>query len=459
MAISQSIFRQYDVRGIVGTDLTDEVAYGLGRGYAAYLHTHGITGAVAVGRDNRPSGDALRDALVRGLTECGVNVVDVGVVPTPLLYWTLHHEPVVGGIQITGSHNPPEYNGFKMCVGTGSLHSEEIQVLYRLIVGGVFPSGAGAVRHVPVIDRYVSDIAARVGRITRPDGSTLKVVFDCGNGAAALVAPQLMTALGIDGIGLFTESDGTFPNHHPDPTVPENLEDCIAAVKARGAEIGVAFDGDADRIGVVDRDGRIIWGDHILILYARDVLSRTGAGQPIIFDVKCSQALMDGIEKAGGVPVMWKTGHSLIKDKMKEMHAPIAGEMSGHMFFTESFYGHDDALYAAARLLRIIADSGKRIDELLADVPPFVSTPELRIETDEESKFAIVGRAATHFKATHEVIDVDGVRVLFGDGWGLLRASNTQPVIVARFEASSADRLAEIRGVMEGWLQTQGVSL
>lgn len=459
MSISQTIFRQYDVRGIVGTDLTEEVAYGLGRGYAAYLDANGIKGAVAVGRDNRPSGDALRDALVRGLTECGVDVVDVGVVPTPLLYWTLHHEPVVGGIQITGSHNPPEYNGFKMCVGTGSLHGEEIQVLYRLIVGGVFPSGAGAVRHVPVIDRYVDDIAARVGRITRPDGSTLKVVYDCGNGAAALVAPQLMTALGIDGVGLFTESDGTFPNHHPDPTVPENLEDCVAAVKASGAEIGVAFDGDADRIGVVDRDGRIIWGDHILILYARDVLARTGAGQPIIFDVKCSQALMDGIEKAGGVPVMWKTGHSLIKDKMKEMHAPIAGEMSGHMFFTESFYGHDDALYAAARLLRIIADSGKRIDELLADVPPFVSTPELRIDTDEASKFAIVDRAASHFKATHEVIDVDGVRVLFGDGWGLLRASNTQPVIVARFEASSAERLAEIRGVMEGWLHTQGVSL
>jgi phosphomannomutase / phosphoglucomutase len=459
MSISQTIFRQYDVRGIVGTDLTEEVAYGLGRGYAAYLDVNGIKGAVAVGRDNRPSGDALRDALVRGLNECGVDVVDVGVVPTPLLYWTLHHEPVVGGIQITGSHNPPEYNGFKMCVGTGSLHGEEIQVLYRLIVGGVFPSGAGAVRHVPVIDRYVEDIAARVGRITRPDGSTLRVVYDCGNGAAALVAPQLMSALGIDGVGLFTESDGTFPNHHPDPTVPENLEDCISAVKASGAEIGVAFDGDADRIGVVDRDGRIIWGDHILILYARDVLARTGAGQPIIFDVKCSQALMDGIEKAGGVPVMWKTGHSLIKDKMKEMHAPIAGEMSGHMFFTESFYGHDDALYAAARLLRIIADSGKRIDELLADVPPFVSTPELRIDTDEESKFAIVARAAAHFKATHEVIDVDGVRVLFGDGWGLLRASNTQPVIVARFEASSAERLAEIRGVMEGWLHTQGVSL
>lgn len=459
MSISQTIFRQYDVRGIVGRDLTVEVAYGIGRGYAAYLGTHGIKGAVAVGRDNRPSGNALRDALVRGLTECGVDVVDIGVVPTPLLYWALHHEPVVGGIQITGSHNPAEYNGFKMCVGTGSMHGEEIQRLYRLITDGAFPSGHGTVRHAPVIDRYVQDIAARVGRITHRDGSPLKVVYDCGNGAGALVAPQLMAALGIDAIGLFTESDGTFPNHHPDPTVPGNLIDCIAAVLEHGAEIGVAFDGDADRIGVVDRHGRIIWGDHILILYARDVLARTGSGQPIIFDVKCSQALTDGITKAGGVPIMWKTGHSLIKDKMKETAAPIAGEMSGHMFFTEGFYGHDDALYATARLLRIIADSGQRIDEMLADVPPFVSTPELRIDTDEVAKFAIVARAAEHFGATHDIIDVDGVRVLFGDGWGLLRASNTQPVIVARFEAGSAARLAEIRAVMETWLHTQGVSL
>lgn len=459
MAISATIFRQYDVRGIVGTDLTDEVAYGIGRGYAAYLANKGIVGAVAVGRDNRPSGASLRDALVRGLTECGYDVIDVGVVPTPLLYWALHHEPVVGGIQITGSHNPPEYNGFKMSVGTGSLHGDEIQVLYHLIVDGAFPSGQGRVTHVEVIDRYVQDIVERVGTITRADGSRLKVVYDCGNGAGALVAPQLMAALGIDGVGLFTESDGTFPNHHPDPTVPENLEDCIAAVRREGAEIGVAFDGDADRIGVVDANGRIIWGDHILILYARDVLARTGKGQPIIFDVKCSQALTDGIEKAGGTAVMWKTGHSLIKDKMKSMNAPIAGEMSGHMFFTEGFYGHDDALYGAARLLRIIADSGQRIDELLADVPPFVSTPEIRIDTDEQQKFAIVERAAAHFGATHDVIDVDGVRVLFGDGWGLLRASNTQPVIVARFEASSEERLAAIRGEMEGWLLEQGVRL
>jgi phosphomannomutase/phosphoglucomutase len=311
---------------------------------------------------------------------------------------------------------------------------------------------------VEVIDRYVTDIVTRIGPITRPDGSAVRVVYDCGNGAGALVAPQLMAALGVDGIGLFTESDGTFPNHHPDPTVPENLADCIAAVQREGAELGLAFDGDADRIGVVDRHGHIIWGDHILLLYARDVLARTGRGQPIIFDVKCSQALMDGITAAGGKPVMWKTGHSLIKDKMKAMGAPIAGEMSGHMFFTEGFYGHDDALYAAARLLRIVADSGQPIDGLLADVPPFVSTPEIRIDTDEETKFAVMSRAVEHFRATHDVIDVDGVRVLFGDGWGLLRASNTQPVIVARYEATTPERLDAIRGEMEGWLREQGVT-
>lgn len=458
MAISQTIFRQYDVRGIVGHDLTDEVAYGIGRGYAALLEARGIQGAVAVGRDNRPSGVALQAALVRGLTECGVDVVDIGVVPTPLLYWSLHHHPVVGGIQITGSHNPPEYNGFKMCLGTASLHGADIQALYGAIVQGTFPAGQGTMRQVEVIAPYVADIAARIGPLRHRDGTPLKIVYDCGNGAGALVAPQLMQALGVEGLGLFTESDGTFPNHHPDPTVPENLADCIDAVRRSGAEMGIAFDGDADRIGVVDATGRIIWGDHILLLYARDVLARTGQGQPIIFDVKCSQALMDGIAAAGGVPVMWKTGHSLIKDKMKAMHAPIAGEMSGHMFFTEGFYGHDDALYAAARLLRIVADAGQTIEALLADVPPFVSTPELRIDTDEATKFAIMAKAVPYFRERYEVIDVDGVRVLFGDGWGLLRASNTQPVIVARYEARTAERLAEIREIMESWLRAQGVT-
>lgn len=457
MTIASGIFRQYDVRGIVGRDLTAEVAHALGGAYAALLKERGVSGEVAVGRDNRPSGTMLRDALVQGLTEAGVSVVDIDVVPTPLLYWSLHHLPVVGGIQITGSHNPAEYNGFKLSFGTGSLHGEDIQRLLALIRADAAPKGGppGRVRREQVIDRYVADVAARIGKISRP----MKVVYDCGNGAGALVAPQLMRALGLNAVGLFTESDGTFPNHHPDPTVPENLEDLVAAVKRERAEIGLAFDGDADRIGMVDGEGRIVWGDHILILYARDVLARAGAGQPIIFDVKCSQALPDEIRKAGGTPIMWKTGHSLIKEKMKETRAPLAGEMSGHMFFTEGFYGHDDALYGAARLLRIVADSGRPVRELLANVPEFVSTPEIRVDCDDRLKFEIVQRAVDHFRSRHDVIDVDGVRVLYGDGWGLIRASNTQPIIVTRFEARTAARLAEIRGEMEGWLRQQGAAV
>ena len=455
MTIVPGIFRQYDIRGIVGRDLTTEAAGGIGVAFATYLAEHGKTGAVVVGRDNRPSGDELRDALVAGLTSSGVDVIDIGVVPTPLNYWALHHLDVVAGVQITGSHNPPEYNGFKLSVKGGSMHGEEIQELYRIIQGGRTRRGTGRAREEQVIDRYIDDVVARTGKLARP----IRVVYDCGNGAGALVAPQLFAKLGVQGRGLFCESDGTFPNHHPDPTVPENLEDLIAAVKQDKAEIGIAFDGDADRIGVVDDTGKIIWGDHILILYARDVLARTGKGQPIIFDVKCSQALPTEIEKAGGKPVMWKTGHSLIKDKMKETHAPIAGEMSGHMFFSEGFYGHDDAMYGAARLLRIIASAGKTVRELLADVPSFVSTPELRIDVPEELKFGLVDKAVAHFRASHDVIDVDGVRVLFGDGWGLIRASNTQPVIVARYEARTPERLAAIRGEMEGWLRSQGVKV
>ena len=447
------IFRQYDVRGIVGRDLTADVARALGRAYATYLGEE-RRGAVAVGRDNRPSGEMLRDALVDGLTSAGRDVVDIGVVPTPLLYWSLHHVKVTGGIQITGSHNPPEYNGFKLSVGTSSLHGDEIQQLYRLAAKPAPDRRPkGSVREEAVIDGYIDDIVERIGTLARP----ITAVYDCGNGAGSIVAPRLFSRLGVRGRGIFCESDGTFPNHHPDPTVPENLEDLIAAVKRDGAEIGIAFDGDADRIGVVDDRGTIVWGDRVLILYAQDVLARTGKGQSIIFDVKCSQALPDAIEKAGGKPIMWKTGHSLIKDKMKEAGAPVAGEMSGHMFFEEGFYGHDDALYGAARLLRIIANRGGTVRELLADVPDFVSTPELRIDVAEEQKFAIVDRAVRHFRALHDVSDVDGVRVLYGDGWGLLRASNTQPVLVARYEARTPERLQAIRAEMEEWLRSQGV--
>jgi phosphomannomutase / phosphoglucomutase len=454
MAIASGIFRQYDIRGVVGSDLTTEAARAIGSAYAEYLREHETLGTVVVSRDNRPSGAALRDALVEGLTTAGADVVDIGVVPTPLNYWALHHLPVSGGIQITGSHNPPEYNGFKLSVGTASLHGEEIQHL-RALAFAERPAAAhtGVVRETNVIDRYVDDIAQRVGRLARP----IRAVYDCGNGAGALVAPALFERLGLEGRGLFCESDGTFPNHHPDPTVPENLTALIDAVRRDGAEIGIAFDGDADRIGVVDEDGTIVWGDRILILYARDVLERTGRGQPIIFDVKCSQALPAAVERAGGQPIMWKTGHSLIKEKMRETHAPIAGEMSGHMFFTEGFYGHDDAMYGAARLLRILADSRRTVKQLLADVPDYVSTPEIRIDVPEEIKFDLVERAVKHFRSIHDVNDVDGVRVLFGDGWGLIRASNTQPVIVARYEALTSGRLAAIRGEMEGWLRAQGV--
>ena len=451
--INPSIFRQYDIRGVVGDDLTTEAAEGIGRGYATLLAERGIHGAVAIGRDNRHSGGALRDALVKGLTECGCDVVDIGIAPTPVLYWSLHHCGVVGGIQVTGSHNPPEFNGFKLSVGATSLHGDGIQHLYGLIAQSGNAAKTGSVRTVQVLDDYVKDIAARIGPIKRP----IKVVVDCGNGVGALTAPQVCNALGVETTLLFAESDGTFPNHHPDPTVVANLQDLIAAVKRTGSELGIGFDGDADRIGIVDGNGTIIWGDYLLLLYARDVLARTGTGQSIIFDVKCSQALPDAIRGAGGVPLMWKTGHSLIKEKMKELHAPLAGEMSGHMFFTEGFYGHDDAIYAAARLLRILGDSGKRVDELLADVPRFVSTPELRIDCPDDRKFEIVRAAQQHFAKTREVIDVDGARILYGDGWGLIRASNTQPILVCRFEARTDARLGEIRGEVEGWLKTQGI--
>lgn len=455
MSLSRAIFREYDIRGVTGKDLTPEVASSIGRAFAAFMREKNIAGEIAVGRDNRPSGTALHAALLKGLTESGVNVVDIGVVPTPLAYWAQHKLNVVGGIQITGSHNPPEYNGFKLGLGKNSVYGKDIQHFYELIVAGEFPSGNGTVRIEEVIDRYIDDVVERIG----PIKGNLKVVVDCGNGAGALVAPQLMKRLGVNATCLFCESDGTFPNHHPDPTVEANLKDIIAEVAKQKADIGIALDGDADRIGLIDNEGEIIWGDHILILYARDVLERTGKGQSIIFDVKCSQALPEEITKAGGKPVMWKTGHSLIEEKMHETHAPIAGEMSGHMFFSEGFYGFDDALYGAARLLRIVADGGRSVHDMLADVPKFVATPELRIDCPDDKKFGIVEAATKYFKARHEVIDVDGVRVLFGDGWGLIRASNTQPVLVMRFEARTAEHLAQIRAEMEGWLMEQGIAV
>jgi phosphomannomutase/phosphoglucomutase len=455
MPLSRAIFREYDIRGIAGRDLTEDVAAAVGGAYAAFLEEKGVRGAISVGRDNRPSGVGLHKALIGGLLESGVDVVDIGVVPTPLAYWSQHKLDVVGGIQITGSHNPPEYNGFKLGLQTNSIYGPDIQRIFDLAAGGKFPRGRGKLPSQDVIDGYVDDIATRCGTLSRQ----LKVILDCGNGAGALVVPKLFARLGIKPRCLFCESDGTFPNHHPDPTVPKNLEQLITAVKADRADIGIAFDGDADRIGVIDNEGDIIWGDYLLIIYARDAIARTGKGQSIVFDVKASQALPEAISRAGGVPVMWKTGHSLVEKKIHDTRAPVGGEMSGHMFFSEGFYGFDDALYGAARLLKIVADSGKSVRELLADVPRFFSTPEIRVDCPDEIKFGIVDEAIKYFSAKYDVITVDGVRVLFGDGWGLIRASNTQPVIVMRFEAKSQGRLAAIQSEMEGWLRSKGVKV
>ncbi len=452
MNLARDIFREYDIRGITGKDLTPEVARAVAHGFAEYLAARGISGPVAVGRDNRPSGNALHAELVAGLLESGVDVVDIGVVPTPVAYWAQHNLGVVAGVQITGSHNPPEYNGFKLGVGRSSIYGDAIQEIYKLASSGAGPTGRGILRDEEVIDRYIDDVVQRIGKISRP----LRVAVDAGNGAGALVAPKLFARLGVDVTCMFCESDGTFPNHHADPTVPENLKDLINELYKGGYDFGLAFDGDADRIGVVQHDGEIIWGDYLLLLYARDVLMRV-KGAPIIFDVKCSQALPEAIEKAGGKPVMWKTGHSLIEEKMHEMNAPLAGEMSGHMYFDEGWYGFDDALYGAARLLKIVADSDKSLHQLLADVPRFVSTPEIRVDCPDDRKFGVVSEAVKYFGAKYSTNDVDGVRIQYPDGWGLIRASNTQPVIVLRFEARTRDQLDTIRAEIEGWLAQRGV--
>ncbi|HEY5086774.1 MAG TPA: phosphomannomutase/phosphoglucomutase [Gemmatimonadaceae bacterium] len=454
MNLVRDIFREYDIRGITGSQLTPEVARMVGRAFAEFLTERGERGAVAVGRDNRPSGDGLHRELVAGLLESGIDIVDIGIVPTPLAYWAQHNLDVVAGIQITGSHNPPEYNGFKLGVGKESIYGDDIQRVYELASAGRFPCGKGSLREEPIIDRYIDDVVTRIGRISRP----IRIAADAGNGAGTLVAPKLFERLGVDVTCLFCESDGTFPNHHADPTVPENLEDLINELDKGDYDFGVAFDGDADRIGLVEHTGDIIWGDYLLILYARDVLTRR-SGAPIIFDVKCSQALPEAIEKAGGIPVMWKTGHSLIEEKMHDLRAPLAGEMSGHMYFDEGWYGFDDALYGAARLLKIVADSGKSVHELLADVPRFVSTPEIRVACPDDRKFRIVADAVKYFSAKYRTIDVDGVRIQYPDGWGLIRASNTQPVIVLRFEARTSQQLDAIRAEIEGWLTQHGVQI
>jgi len=445
--VNPEIFREYDVRGIVGRDLTPEVVRALGRGYAAYLKQRGGR-RVSLGYDARPSSPDFREAIAQGMLESGLDVVDVGLAPTPVLYFSLFHLDVDGGVMITGSHNPPEFNGFKLAAGKTTIYGEEIQEVREIIEQQAFVGGKGSLTSQDVLPAYMEAVRERVGPFARP----LKVVVDAGNGTGAITGPRLLRELGAEVVELYCEVDGTFPNHHPDPTVPAFLEDLIETVRREKADGGIAYDGDADRLGVVDEEGNIIWGDQLLILFGREVLENQ-PGATIIFEVKCSQALPEEIEKAGGRPLMWKTGHSLIKEKMREEKAPLAGEMSGHLFFADEYFGYDDAVYASCRLVRLLARSGQSMRQMLADVPKYYSTPELRLDCPDAQKFQVVVEVAAYFQKRYETIDVDGVRILFGDGWGLVRASNTQPALVVRFEARTPERLEAIKAEVFGKLR------
>ena len=449
-----AIFREYDIRGIVGDQLTPEVARAIGQAIATLgWQRLGRAPRLAVGRDNRPSGPGLVHGLLSGIEAVGGHGVDVGELPTPALYFATHVLNVDGGVQVTGSHNPPEFNGFKCVLGGEAVAGADIQDLRRLIEEGRTPGrpGGGRSEDSSILPRYRDAIVQRNGPLPRK----IKVVVDCGNGVSSVIAVEALQLLGADVVPLFCQSDGTFPNHHPDPTVVENLRDLQAAVRREKGELGIAFDGDGDRIGAVDEQGRPVFGDQLLVLLGRDLARRMGPGHAVIFDVKCSEVLPRELTRAGLVPTMWKTGHSLIKQKMKESGAPLAGEMSGHMFFGGDWYGFDDALFAAARLLRYLAEQGGPLSRLLADLPVTVATPELRVDCPDDRKFEIVQRAARHFAAKYPVSTLDGVRITFAQGWGLLRASNTQPVLVLRFEAATAAALASYRTEVESWLAAQ----
>lgn len=485
MEISPKIFREYDIRGVVGEDLTKEATRVIGWAFARYLmelqeNPPSRAGelAVAIGRDVRLSSGLLCNALIEGITSTGMKVIDVGICPTPLLYFSLYNTDVDGGVMITGSHNPPEFNGFKLCVGKEALHGESIQDIRRIIEREKpeFGKGLGArmfedVEYVEIIPFYLAYLREQFvfpGQVIDPP---IKVVVDSGNGTAGGIAPAILREMGCEVVELYSEPDGRFPNHHPDPTVPKNLEDLIRAVKEHQADLGVAYDGDADRIGVVDETGGIIWGDRLMVIYSRDIL-KEWPGATFVSEVKASHVLYDEIEKAGGNPIMWKAGHSLIKAKMREVKAVLGGEVSGHIFFADRFYGYDDAIYATCRLIEILkkrrTGRGKAVEErgvsfLLRDVPITYTTPEIRIPCADEKKFQVVDEikevlsSPVARKTTpipiKDIITVDGVRVVFDHGWGLIRPSNTQPVLVLRYEADSEKNLAEIRRFMEDVLK------
>ena len=441
--MNQNIFREYDIRGIVEQDLTVETVALLGRAIGTFFNRNGAK-RIAVGYDARISSPLFRDLLVKGFNNCGIDCVNVGRVPTPVLYHTVFTKDVDVGVMITGSHNPPDHNGFKICLGKSTLFGSQIQEIKEIALSGAFTEGAGTSEDLEVLADYETDILSKINLGDRH----LKVVVDGGNGMGGVTGVPVYERLGCELIKLFTEPDSSFPNHHPDPTVTENLQDAIKAVKESGADLAIAFDGDGDRIGVIDEKGRIIWGDELMVLLSREILKEK-PNSTIIAEVKCSQNLFDDIAAHGGTPLMWKAGHSLIKAKMKETGAALAGEMSGHIFFADRFYGFDDATYAGARVLEILSKTDKTLSELLSDLPETFSTPELRVDCSDVRKFEIVAKIAEEFSRTNEVITIDGARILFTNGWGLVRASNTQAILVLRFEADTLENLKSIREIVE----------
>ena len=440
--MNPEIYREYDIRGVIGDDIKEDEFSTLGRGFGTYFNKKGET-TIVVGRDCRLSSPKVRDDVTEGLLHTGCNVVDIGICPTPILYFALRHLNADGGIMITASHNPPEYNGFKICSGLDTIYGEEIQKVRKIIEKGDFAKGKGEYSAHEITDSYIETIT---GDVTVKQG--IKVGFDAGNGTAGPVGVAILQALGCELHDLYCTMDGSFPNHEPDPTVLDNMKDLIDEVKGQALTVGIGVDGDGDRIGVVNSAGTIVFGDMLLLLFARDIL-KNHPGATVISEVKCSDRMYKDIEAHGGNAIMWKTGHSLIKGKMKETKALLAGEMSGHMFFADRYYGYDDAIYASCRLLEILSKTGKSLQELLADVPQSYTTPEIRVECPDHKKFALVEKLKDEFRKHYTIIDVDGVRVVLDDGWGLVRASNTQPALVLRFEAQSEERLEEIQAMVE----------
>ncbi|WP_418790599.1 phosphomannomutase/phosphoglucomutase [Phosphitispora sp. TUW77] len=442
MHINPNIFREYDIRGIAETQLTPPVVYKIGQAYGSFVLGKGVT-KVLIGGDVRLSTPVIREELIKGLTSVGLHIIDIGTVTSPMFYFGLHHLDLDGGIMITGSHNPGDYNGMKMAYGKSTIYGADIQQIKKIIEADKITEseGKGTVAAADISEAYLNMLYSKI----RLGPRRLKVVADAGNGAASLYIEKFLESLGCEVIPLFCEPDGSFPNHHPDPVKRENLTYLVDEIKKHQAEVGVAYDGDADRLGVVDDTGEVIWGDKLMALYWREILA-TNPGQQAIIEVKCSQALVDEIERLGGRPYFYKTGHSLIKAKMKELDALFTGEMSGHMFFADEYYGFDDAFYATGRLLRTLSHSEKNLSGLLSDLPQYYSTAETRIDCPDEVKFSIIEKIKDQVLMEYDAITVDGVRVIYPDGWGLVRASNTQPVLVARCEAKTPESLSFITG-------------